>query len=283
MKQLAASVGTCKHCFGTSAHRVRAAAGGKVGVSDVAAATFWTADFLFEMANAGATGVNFHWGVGGDVNPTTGGSLGGPPYVGVQTNFVNFKNYPSVHTPWFGYLFFQRVVAPQRTGVADTNITDSPTNVARFVRVLSASATGGCAAGVVKVWPVLHTIPGEPSELRIGALHKGDPLAGAVPCTVILEMPHYFDEGQLMRLETWNPSLGMADKLISIGRQNYTDASGILKPATGPVYDDVGMDRTSLTCTPGATSAVCTRYTFTLAPQSGAILSAARCMNGAPC
>jgi hypothetical protein len=248
-----------------------------VAVSDVAAATFWTPDFLFEMANAGAAGVNFHWGLGGDLNPTTGGGRGGPPYVGVQTNFVNFKNYPSVHTPWFGYLFFQRVVAPQRTGVAETNITDNGGTVARFARVLSAAASGGCAAGVVKVWPVLHTIPGKASELRVGALHKGDNTAGAVPCTVTLELPHYFGSGRLMRLETWTPGLGMGDKLISIGRQNYTDASGTMKPVTAPVYDTAGLARTTLTCTQGSTSATCTRYVFTLAPRSGAILSASRC------
>jgi hypothetical protein len=196
--------------------------------------------------------------------------------VGVQTNFLDFKNYPSVHTPWFGYLFFQRVVAPQRTGVTETNITDATSNVARFARVLSASASGGCAAGVVKVWPVQHTIPGRAGELRVGVLHKGDNLAGAANCTVTLQLPHYFDAGRLMRLETWTPSLGMADKLISIGRQNYTDGSG--QPKTAPVYDTAGLTRTTPACTtPGSSTAVCTTYTFRLQPRSGAILSASRC------
>jgi len=66
-------------------------------MSDVFGAALWTADTTFEFAAAGATGINMHWGEGG--NPVRGG----PNYVGVQTNY-RMKNpdlpYPSVHSPW---------------------------------------------------------------------------------------------------------------------------------------------------------------------------------------
>jgi hypothetical protein len=51
-----------------------AVGGGRPGVSDVFGAALWTADTTFEFANAGASGVNMHWGVGGDIG------RGGPNY-----------------------------------------------------------------------------------------------------------------------------------------------------------------------------------------------------------
>jgi hypothetical protein len=56
--------------------------GGRAGLSDTMAGTFWVLDALCEMAKAGAAGFHLHWGIGGAPDGTMG-----QPNTGVQTNF----------------------------------------------------------------------------------------------------------------------------------------------------------------------------------------------------
>lgn len=56
--------------------------GGRAGLSDTMAGTFWVLDALCELGKAGAAGLLFHWGLGGAEDGTMGS-----PNTGVQTNF----------------------------------------------------------------------------------------------------------------------------------------------------------------------------------------------------
>jgi hypothetical protein len=82
------------------------------------AAALWVTDALFAFAHAGARALHYHWGHGG--LPFEGGS----PNVGVQTNFdynsYPYKPYPSVHAPWYGYLFWMTATAGGYNKNADT-------------------------------------------------------------------------------------------------------------------------------------------------------------------
>lgn len=93
------------------------AGGGRGGVSNVFAAALWTAQIAFEFAQAGASGVNFHWGNAGLF------SAPGiePAYIGVSNRFLDRdpnKPYPVVRAPWYGYLFFSRATGRNGGAIA---------------------------------------------------------------------------------------------------------------------------------------------------------------------
>ncbi|KAI8466361.1 MAG: hypothetical protein J3K34DRAFT_433963 [Monoraphidium minutum] len=147
--------------------------GGMRWYSESYGAALWTADFAFDAAAAGVSGLHYHWGVGG----TLGG--GGPAYTGVQTNFraATGKPYPSVHAPWYGYLLFTH--ATQGPGV-------------RFVRhearrAASPSAPSNCSAQI-KVFALtggdVPSMGQAGASLRLVAINKDLRRACAVTFSV---------------------------------------------------------------------------------------------------
>jgi hypothetical protein len=72
---------TAPPCRCRCVHCMRRYGGGRVGISDTLAGGLWVLDALLTFAQTGARGFHLHWGRGGDL------SGGGPPSVGVQTNF----------------------------------------------------------------------------------------------------------------------------------------------------------------------------------------------------
>jgi hypothetical protein len=125
---------------------------GRAGLSETMAGALWCADALFAFAQAGASGFHFHWGFGGVPKE------GGPPNVGVQTNFneTNGMPYPSPHIPWFGYLLFIDSTSPSRTQKVD----------ATFVNV--SPRQGASCKGNVKMWGLLA----DSGELRVVMMNK---------------------------------------------------------------------------------------------------------------
>lgn len=159
--------------------------GGKVNMSDTLIGGLWVADALFAFARAGAKGFHLHWGIGG--HPT--GDLG-QPNTGVQTNFYyKYKNatyefkqlqalrvdasklekpvpWPSVHAPWYGYLFWTIAAAGKYNSKSD----------ATFVNT-KVEDKGKCGANM-KVW----ALRADNGDLRIALINKDD----AINCNMKL-------------------------------------------------------------------------------------------------
>ncbi|KAI8468038.1 MAG: glycoside hydrolase superfamily [Monoraphidium minutum] len=158
---------------------------GAANMSDTFAAALWSADFAFEMAAAGATGLNLHWATAGQPGNTS--SFFWPCYYqGVEAGYRRApdgarETFPVAKPPWGGYLLFARATLP--------GPGDGP---AALARVESASASGSC--GAVKLWPLAfphaNTRPGAggggggAAALRIVLLNKR--AAGA--CRVVLRV-----------------------------------------------------------------------------------------------
>ncbi|WIA29580.1 hypothetical protein OEZ86_012072 [Tetradesmus obliquus] len=141
--------------------------GGRPALSDTMTGTLWVADALFEFALAGAAGFHLHFGVGGAPD----GSLG-QPNTGVQTNFYyetaggarrEFKElaalqinpaalpapvpWPSIHVPWYGYLFWTMAAAGAYGKTADTSFVPVTRDSGRRVQPASSNCTAN-----IKVW-----------------------------------------------------------------------------------------------------------------------------------
>jgi hypothetical protein len=89
--------------------------GGQSNLSNTIGAAIWTLVTALEFAQAGASGINFHWGSAG-VPPGVGQA---PAYVGMQTGFRPGTNepYPIVRVPYYGYLMFSRAFGNNGPGV----------------------------------------------------------------------------------------------------------------------------------------------------------------------
>lgn len=106
--------------------------GGQANLSNTIGAAIWTLVTAMEFAQAGASGINFHWGHAGlrrpekyeeftytDVRP---GQLqgGAPAYTGVQIGFRNDSQqtpYPLVRVPFYGYVMFSRAFGNNGPGI----------------------------------------------------------------------------------------------------------------------------------------------------------------------
>ncbi|WIA13252.1 hypothetical protein OEZ85_006841 [Tetradesmus obliquus] len=129
--------------------------GGRVGLSDTMVGAFWTIDALFAFANAGALSFHLHWGNGGQPNGDN------PPSVGVQTNFILKAGqdpwpYPSVHAPWYGYLFWTLASAGGYGKAADTSFVAA--NVERWDK---------CAANIK-----VYALKSDGGDVRIALINK---------------------------------------------------------------------------------------------------------------
>lgn len=90
--------------------------GGQSNLSNTIGAAIWTLVTAMEFAQAGASGINFHWGDGG-FPPGLGRA---PAYVGVQTGFRNDTEqtpYPVVRVPFYGYVMFSRAFGDNGPGI----------------------------------------------------------------------------------------------------------------------------------------------------------------------
>ncbi|WIA42782.1 hypothetical protein OEZ86_008721 [Tetradesmus obliquus] len=134
--------------------------GGRPSLSDTLVGALWVADALFAFSDAGAVGFHLHWGIGG--HPT---EALGQPNTGVQTNYaynVRPKEpplpYPSVHAPWYGYLFWTIAAAGDYGRHADAN----------FVPVWVQNR-GRCSANM-KIW----ALKADMGDLRMALLNKDE-------------------------------------------------------------------------------------------------------------
>jgi hypothetical protein len=90
--------------------------GGQSAFSNTIGAAIWTLVTAMEFAQAGASGINFHWGDGGSP-PGVGPA---PAYTGVHTGFRNdtMKTpYPLVRVPFYGYVMFSRAFGNNGPGI----------------------------------------------------------------------------------------------------------------------------------------------------------------------
>jgi hypothetical protein len=104
--------------------------GGQANLSNTIGAAIWTLVTAMEFAQAGTSGINFHWGHAGirrpkkyeedayrDVRP---GQLegGAPAYVGMQIGFDEVGTpYPLVRVPFYGYVMFSRAFGNNGPGI----------------------------------------------------------------------------------------------------------------------------------------------------------------------
>lgn len=99
--------------------------GGQGGFSNTIGAAIWTLVTAMEFAQAGASGINFHWGDGGSPTSLDGGVPVAPAYVGLQLGFRNDSAgpgrmgtpYPIVRVPFYGYVMFSRAFGNNGPGI----------------------------------------------------------------------------------------------------------------------------------------------------------------------
>ncbi|KAF6259983.1 hypothetical protein COO60DRAFT_937688 [Scenedesmus sp. NREL 46B-D3] len=149
--------------------------GGRAGLSDTMAGTFWVLDALCELGKAGAAGLLFHWGLGGAEDGTMGS-----PNTGVQTNFfykvggkrLEYKElksrglspdnlpaavaWPSIHAPWYAYLAWTCFAHGGYNKLADTTFVRARVDSQEF-----------CKANLK-----IHALRANNGELRIMLLNK---------------------------------------------------------------------------------------------------------------
>jgi len=117
---------------------------GRVGVSNVFAATLWTLDGSFEVAAAGAVGVNLHQGSGQNL------------YTGILRWYENGKLSPPVlRPPFYGMLMFQQAVRGGSKLLGKTQVWGD--------------------SSYFKVWPLLDV---NSEELRVVIINKHPSQAG---------------------------------------------------------------------------------------------------------
>ncbi|KAF6263669.1 hypothetical protein COO60DRAFT_1698710 [Scenedesmus sp. NREL 46B-D3] len=117
---------------------------GRVGVSNVFAATLWTLDGSFEVAATGAVGINFHQGSGQNL------------YTSILRWYNNNQLSPPVlRPPFYGMVMFQQAVGAGSQLLGQTQISGD--------------------ASDFKVWPLMDV---NTSELRFVLLNKHPSRAG---------------------------------------------------------------------------------------------------------
>lgn len=101
--------------------------GGQSNLSNTIGAAIWTLVTALEFAQAGASGINFHWGSGG----TPPSLANAPAYVGMQIGFRDASAasgagpdathaglpYPVVRVPFYGYVLFSRAFGGNGPGI----------------------------------------------------------------------------------------------------------------------------------------------------------------------
>ncbi len=159
---------------------------GEAGVSDIFASALWAADSMFEFANDGVDGVNFHNGNGGAYALFTFGIAGS----GNATTY----SLTSVRPEYYGLLFFQQATA----------------NGARLLPVTALTTNAN-----LKVWATID----KQGVVRVVLLNKDESAGG----NVVLSLPG-FGSAALTRLHA--PSYTSTSGLTLAGQTFDTSADG---------------------------------------------------------
>lgn len=188
--------------------------GGQDTVSNSFAAALWAVDYMFELANAGVDGVNFHSPIGGGVRQltgtcaTSGQTLNAPcipvpaysPWTFNVANGPNNNHYPASYTlesvnPLFYGLYFFHLAVPDGAKFVPMSVT-SPHNV--------------------KVWATKDSS----GTLRVVVINKDTTWSGNVPVAI----SGYNTTGQLLLMKCAN---GYAGTLQFANNTTLTGTTGI--------------------------------------------------------
>jgi len=156
--------------------------GGQSDFSNTIGAAIWTLVTAMEFAQAGASGINFHWGDGGSP-PGVGRA---PAYVGVQTGFRNDTvqtPYPVVRVPFYGYVMFSRAFGNNGPGMFLNYSSDAVVSACRdffYTYVVLVPHAGMISVVVANANPnvtcdVTATLPGVTTTSASLQLLSGPP------------------------------------------------------------------------------------------------------------
>src|SRR5271170_523080 len=120
--------------------------GGETGVSDIFASALWSTDVMFEFANVGVDGVNFHNGNGGAYSLFQFNTA-------IMGNMTSFS-VESIRPEYYGLLFFQMATA----------------NTPKLLPVTLTTPAN------LKVWATIDA----QSVVRIAVINKDETLQGVV-------------------------------------------------------------------------------------------------------
>eukprot|EP00882_Tetradesmus_deserticola_P012264 GHRQ01012998.1.p1 GENE.GHRQ01012998.1~~GHRQ01012998.1.p1 ORF type:complete len:237 (+),score=52.89 GHRQ01012998.1:871-1581(+) len=192
-------------------------------MSDTLVGGVWVPDALFAFARAGAKGLHMHWGVGGDPIRNLG-----QPNTGVQTNFYyTYKNlfyehkqlqamrvdisklqrpvpYPSVHAPWYGYLFWTVATAGNYNSNVDVTLVQA-----------KVEHKGKCSANM-KVW----ALRADNGDLRVALINKDD--VGNCNMKLLIDDKRFCRTASISRLLPGDK--GLKSKDITWQGQSYVGA-----------------------------------------------------------
>eukprot|EP00775_Hariotina_reticulata_P002235 gene2235-2547_t len=223
--------------------------GGRAGLSDTMAGTLWVMDSLFAFSKAGARAFHLHWGVGGAPGKDALSGTLGQPNTGVQTNFHFHTGkpvaWPSVHAPWYAYLFYIIATAGDYNKPADTTFVDN-----------AWEGNGGCTANM-KLWG-LKTKSG---DVRAAVINKD----GGKDCNIDLAIPDWAcnSTGTLIRLLPGKLGINSKGGGMTIWGQTYENAA-----YTGKLQ----LKRYSTQVWPWKDKTKRSVYSFSVPRASGAIL-----------
>lgn len=144
--------------------------GGQSNLSNTIGAAIWTLVTSMEFAQAGASGINLHWGDGGSP-PGVGRA---PAYTGVQTGFRNDSAstpYPLVRVPFYGYVMFSRAFGNNGPGIFLNYSSDAVVSACReffytyvvlvphagMISVIAANANPNVSCDVTATLPGVST------------------------------------------------------------------------------------------------------------------------------
>lgn len=197
---------------------------GRVGVSNVFAATLWTLDGAFEVAATGAVGVNFHQGSGQNL------------YTSILRWYNNGKLSPPVlRPPFYGMLMFQQAVGSGSQLMGKTQISGDNSNI--------------------KVWPLMHVAD---QELRVVIINKHASKAGVQMIRINRKLG-YNQDANVTRLVARGEDPLSATSGITLGGY-YFAVGGVVNgedaSELAPVDTSTGMTSWSIYMPPGSAALV---------------------------
>lgn len=189
--------------------------GGQSNLSNTIGAAIWTLVTAMEFAQAGASGINFHWGTGGT---PSGAGKDAPAYVGVQTGFRNGTKepYPLVRVPFYGYVMFSRAFGNNGPGV--------------FLNYSSDAVVSQCR-GLVFTYAVLVPHAGMVSVVVANANPN-------ITCEVTATLPGVMTAAATLQLLVGPPGNMSAFEGVSLAGQTYQGAGEL--PMLGWVFRRLG-------------------------------------------
>eukprot|EP00775_Hariotina_reticulata_P005367 gene5367-5602_t len=203
---------------------------GRPGVSNVMAAALWTLDGSFEVAQAGAVGVNFHQGAGQNL------------YAAVIRYYDSSGKLapPLIKPPFYGMLMFQQAVGSSTRLLGHDTVWRSTNDASNFIKVWSLQ---DLKSGHIR-WVVLNKDPSRPGTAVLRLNRKSG----------------YSSEAQVTRLLASGPDPLSATTGISLGGIIYADG-GVRQGSakTEKVLSDLASDgniRLTVSMPPGSAAIV---------------------------